>query len=60
MAVADRAEYVPTGIMGIGFDTDESIVAEGSQPYHNFIDAMVDQGIIQTRAYSVWLNDLGT
>lgn len=60
MAVADETQNVPTGIMGIGFDTDESIVGEGGQPYQNFIDAMVDQGIIQTRAYSVWLNDLGT
>ena len=60
MALADQAEYVPTGVMGIGFDAGESIVSQGSQPYPNIIDAMVAQGSIQSRAYSLWLNDLGT
>jgi hypothetical protein len=61
MAVADEVESVATGIMGIGFDAGESIVSQqGGQPYHNIMDAMVAQGIIQTRAYSLWLNDLGT
>ncbi|KAN0077578.1 Aspartic peptidase domain containing protein [Elaphomyces granulatus] len=59
MAVADEVESVATGIMGIGFDAGESIVSQqGGQPYHNIMDAMVAQGIIQTRAYSLWLNDL--
>ncbi|KAL1966350.1 hypothetical protein VTN77DRAFT_4492 [Rasamsonia byssochlamydoides] len=58
MAVATDAKVVPTGIMGIGFDTDESLVAQGSKPYPNIIDVMVEQGLISTRAYSLWLNDL--
>jgi hypothetical protein len=59
MAVATNAAYVPTGIMGIGFDADESIAVSGGKPYHNIIDVMVQQKIINTRAYSLWLDDLG-
>lgn len=59
MAVATDAKVVPTGIMGIGFDTEESIVVEEhAKPYPNIIDLMVEQGLINTRAYSLWLNDL--
>lgn len=57
MAVAKEADGFTTGIMGIGFDAGESIVIQGGQPYPNIIDMMVAQGIIQTRAYSLWLND---
>lgn len=57
MAVATDAAYVPTGIMGIGFDTDESIASQAIYP--NFIDEMVKQNLIKTRAYSLWLDDLG-
>jgi hypothetical protein len=59
MAVATNAAYVATGIMGIGFDTDESIASGGGKPYPNIIDVMVQQNIIKTRAYSLWLDDLG-
>ena len=60
MAVAKEAEDFTTGIMGIGFDASESLAIQGGQPYPNIIDMMVTQGIIQTRAYSLWLNDQGT
>ncbi|CRG89996.1 putative aspartic-type endopeptidase opsB [Talaromyces islandicus] len=58
MAVAYQVAQVPTGIMGIGFDTNEAIVAEGGQPYKSIIDRMVAEGVISTKAYSLWLNDL--
>jgi hypothetical protein len=58
MAVASQAEVVPTGIFGIGFDLDESITEDGSSPYPNIIDMMVQQGLTSTRAYSLWLDDL--
>jgi len=59
MAVATTAKYVPTGIMGIGFSTGEAIVQyNGTEPYPNIIDELVSQGLINTRAYSLWLNDL--
>ena len=59
MAVATKAKSVSTGIMGIGFNTDESIVAnEGAEPYPNIIDEMVNQGLIGSHAYSLYLDDL--
>ncbi len=61
MAVATSAKYVGTGIMGIGFSADESIVVNGGQnPYPNIIDELVNQGLIKSRAYSIWLDGLGT
>ena len=60
MAVATQAAYVPTGIMGIGFDTDESIAASSGEStiYNNLIDELVIQGLIDSKSYSLWLNDL--
>lgn len=59
MAVATSAKYVPTGIMGIGFSAGESIVMNnGTDPYPSIIDELVSQALINTRAYSLWLNDL--
>jgi hypothetical protein len=49
------------GIVGVGFDSGEAIVGEtrGQVSYPNIISQMVMQGVISTRAYSLWLNDLG-
>jgi hypothetical protein len=48
------------GIMGIGFDLNEVKVQRlGEDPYRNLVDIMVDQKLIKSRAYSLWLNDLG-
>lgn len=58
MAYATYAAYVPTGVMGIGFDTNEAITQDGTQPYQNFVDVLVSQKVIDTKAYSLWLNDL--
>jgi hypothetical protein len=58
MAVATQAQVVPTGIMGIGFDLDESITAHNGTPYQNFVDLLATQNLINTRAYSLWLNDI--
>ena len=48
------------GIVGVGFDSGESIVAQsqGQSQYPNIISQMVLQGVISTRAYSLWLNDV--
>jgi len=47
------------GIMGIGFDLNEVQVQRlGKEPYRNLVDLMVDQKLIRSRAYSLWLNDL--
>ncbi|KAK9480697.1 aspartic peptidase domain-containing protein [Lipomyces japonicus] len=48
------------GIMGIGYSSNEAIVSQqgSSSQYSNLPDLLVAQGFIQTRAYSLWLNDL--
>lgn len=47
------------GIMGIGYSAGESLVAQDPNAvYKNVIDELVDQGIINSRAYSLYLNDL--
>lgn len=58
MGVAQQASSVPTGIMGIGYDTNEAIVSQGGDQYPNLVDVMVSQGLIQTRSYSLYLDDL--
>lgn len=44
------------GIMGIGFDGNEA----SSAIYPNFMDEMVNNGLTNTKLYSLWLNDLGS
>jgi Eukaryotic aspartyl protease len=47
------------GIMGIGYSAGESIVAlDPTAVYPNIIDELVLQGVISSRAYSLYLNDL--
>ncbi|KAE8333821.1 aspartic peptidase domain-containing protein [Aspergillus sergii] len=58
MGVARQAQNVITGIMGIGFAAGESIASQGQKPYKNIIDMLVEQELINTRAYSLWLNDV--
>ena len=51
----------PFGIMGIGYDADESIAAtDPNAIYPNVIAQLQAQGFISTLAYSLWLNDLST
>ena len=51
----------PFGIMGIGYDADESIASQDpAQVYPNIVAQMKAQGFISTLAYSLWLNDLST
>ena len=53
---ASRAE----GIMGIGYDADESIVASSPNSiYPNIVNQLKNEGVTNTLAYSLWLNDLG-
>ncbi|KAJ5545358.1 hypothetical protein N7535_006253 [Penicillium sp. DV-2018c] len=47
------------GVLGIGYVVNEVQVGRnGESPYANLPQAMVDKGIIQSNAYSLWLNDL--
>ena len=51
----------PFGIMGIGYDADESIAATDPDAiYPNIVAQLKAQGFIKTLSYSLWLNDLST
>ena len=50
---------IGTGIMGIGYNTSEANVDSGNgTEYANLPLAMVNQGLINSAAYSLWLDDL--
>ena len=60
MGLATQASR-PFGIMGIGYDADESIAATNPDAvYPNVVAQLKAQGFISTLAYSLWLNDLST
>ncbi|MCJ1384072.1 hypothetical protein MMC17_007188 [Xylographa soralifera] len=47
------------GLVGLGFDLSEAGVSfNGTQPYPNLVDTMVNQSLINAMTYSIWLNDL--
>jgi len=49
----------PEGVLGIGYPVNEvQVNRNGNQPYANLPQAMVNDGLIQTPAFSLWLNDL--
>lgn len=49
----------PEGILGIGYTNDEAQVNRvGQKGYSNLPQAMADGGLIQSNAYSLWLDDL--
>ena len=57
MAVASKASR-DVGIMGIGYSAGESIASTDPESvYPNIIDQLVLQKYINTRAYSLYLND---
>jgi hypothetical protein len=65
MGLARKATSAATGIMGVSFASGESIVdnEEGQgeinpQPYPSLLDVMKQQGLISTRAFSLYLDDL--
>jgi len=50
---------IGVGVAGIGYDSNEGIVLySGKTSYPNLIDQMVSQKIVNSRSYSLWLNDL--
>jgi hypothetical protein len=49
------------GLIGLGFKANEAGVSIQTIPEHpNLVDTMVEQGVIKTQAYSLWLDDAGT
>ncbi|GAB1310571.1 Acid proteinase PEPI [Madurella fahalii] len=52
---------IPYGLVGVGYALNEAIVGQtrsGSSVYPNLPVQMVNEGLISTVAYSLWLNDL--
>lgn len=49
---------IPYGLVGIGYKADEASLASGVT-YDNLPIVMLKEGVINTIAYSLWLNDLG-
>lgn len=47
------------GIIGVGYSNLQSIVDNGGQPYPMLLEQMKSQGLINTLAYSLYLNDQG-
>ena len=48
------------GILGVGFELGEAGVAKfNDTPYPNFVHQLKRQGVIDTMAYSLWLNKIG-
>jgi hypothetical protein len=49
------------GILGVGLESGEAAFqesgGEANQTYPNYVSRLVEGGFINTRAYSVWLND---
>jgi len=47
------------GVMGVGFPSNEAIVASpGEGTYPNLVDTMLSQGLIASRTYSLYLDDI--
>ena len=46
------------GVMGISYNTSEAIVADGGDVYPGILDQMKSQGLIERKAFSLWLNDM--
>jgi len=59
MGLAHNATLI-TGLLGIGYDVNEAsnALTTGNFVYPSIIDTMVAQGVINTKAYSLYLDDL--
>lgn len=47
------------GLVGIGYALNEAIAGDADDVYPNLPVTMVNEGLINSIAYSLWLNDLG-
>ena len=50
---------IPYGLVGVGYATNEASLSTVGQAYPNLPIAMEEEGLINSIAYSLWLNDLG-
>jgi Eukaryotic aspartyl protease len=59
MALVASGTGPPVGILGLGFDVSESISTEDGIVYPTILDTMYNQDLINSHAYSLYLDDLG-
>jgi hypothetical protein len=45
------------GILGVGYETNEAAISIDGKTYPNFPAILASTGVINTNAYSLWLND---
>lgn len=57
--VDSKSLDLPIGLIGVGYENDESITSSGVPAYPNFLSSLREQGIIQKKAYSVSLGSVG-
>ncbi|KAH7321411.1 aspartic peptidase domain-containing protein [Stachybotrys elegans] len=50
---------IPHGLLGIGYASNEASIHTANVMYPNLPIAMEQAGLVNTVAYSLWLNDLG-
>lgn len=58
-----RQTDIPYGLVGVGYASNEAIVASTQSlnaSYPNLPLHMMEEGLIKTNAYSLWLNDLSS
>lgn len=46
------------GILGVGYPSNEAVIAATGNPYPNLPQVLVRSGAIKSHAFSLWLNDL--
>lgn len=46
------------GILGVGYEANEVQIAYTGDSYHNLPTLLVERNVIQSSAYSLWLNDM--
>lgn len=58
MGKAKVAKQVSSGLLGLGTTALEAKAMSGGETHKTFLDEMKDQGIINSRSFSMWLNTL--
>lgn len=60
MGLANYTDNDQYGLMGVGFDTNEANASFGVTPYPSLLDNLKSQGLINVKAFSLWLDDLNS
>jgi len=58
-AVEQESSSDFTGIVGVGFEQGEAIYASSGNTYPNLLSMLKSTGVINAKAFSLWLNDKG-